>query len=373
MSKTNIPINVKRDLWFAAHGRCEFEGCNKSLDIEGVTMDKCDLSNCAHIIADSSDGPRGDIKKSEELAKDVNNLMLMCPECHKYIDHEGVQKFGVARLQKMKKDHEERIQMVTGICPNKKSLVVFYGPNIGKDTPLLSRSIASMTIFPEYYPVDYTPVRIELKNSQFYDDDEIYWQVEPKQLERACQQKVMERIHQGEVEHVSLFAFAPQPLLVKLGTILNDKYSIEVYQKHREPDTWSWQNDQIDNPFKCLSPQDISKEPALIFAISANAILERVTRLLGDTASIWVLTCETHGNDMLQSKNQIVEFRKTVRHLLDEIKSKTTSKSLRIYTAMPVACAVELGRVRMPKADMEWILFDYQNDINNDIEAIRIN
>ena len=74
-----------------------------------------------------------------------------------------------------------------------------------------------MTIFPEYYPVDYTPVRIELKNSQFYDDDEIYWQVEPKQLERACQQKVMERIHQGEVEHVSLFANSSDFLISPRG------------------------------------------------------------------------------------------------------------------------------------------------------------
>ena len=55
MSKTHININVRRELWFAAHGRCEFRGCNKRLDVNGITMDKCNISNYAHIIGDSED------------------------------------------------------------------------------------------------------------------------------------------------------------------------------------------------------------------------------------------------------------------------------------------------------------------------------
>lgn len=39
MSNTKIPESVKRDLWFAAHGRCEFAGCNKVLFKHGITMD----------------------------------------------------------------------------------------------------------------------------------------------------------------------------------------------------------------------------------------------------------------------------------------------------------------------------------------------
>ena len=83
MSKTTIPTDVKRDLWFAAHGRCEFAGCNKILFQHGITMDKCNISNYAHIIGDSAKGPRGDEEKSKALSKDINNLILLCPECHK--------------------------------------------------------------------------------------------------------------------------------------------------------------------------------------------------------------------------------------------------------------------------------------------------
>lgn len=53
MSKTKIPIKDRRELWFRAAGRCEFKGCNEPLDRHGITMDTCDCSECAHIIADS--------------------------------------------------------------------------------------------------------------------------------------------------------------------------------------------------------------------------------------------------------------------------------------------------------------------------------
>jgi hypothetical protein len=31
---------------------------------------------------------------------------------------------------------------------------------------------------------------------------------------------------------------------------------------------------------------------------------------------------------------------------------------LSVFPAMPVACAVELGRIRMPKADLPWLVYD---------------
>lgn len=75
MSNTHIPKNVLTELWWKAAGRCEFKGCNKRLYINGVTMDKCRISEFAHIIGDSPDGPRGDKEKSKALAKDIKKLV----------------------------------------------------------------------------------------------------------------------------------------------------------------------------------------------------------------------------------------------------------------------------------------------------------
>ncbi len=68
MSKTNIPKDVQHEVWWKAAGRCEFKGCNKPLYVHGVTLDKCKISELAHIIGDSEQGPRGDKKLSKVLA-----------------------------------------------------------------------------------------------------------------------------------------------------------------------------------------------------------------------------------------------------------------------------------------------------------------
>lgn len=85
MSKTKIKTEVKNLLWFKAHGRCEFEGCNYPLYKNGLTSDKINLSEYAHIVADSPNGPRGS-ELSAALANDEKNLILLCPKCHKTID-----------------------------------------------------------------------------------------------------------------------------------------------------------------------------------------------------------------------------------------------------------------------------------------------
>jgi hypothetical protein len=45
---------------------------------------------------------------------------------------------------------------------------------------------------------------------------------------------------------------------------------------------------------------------------------------------------------------------------------------LHVFPAMPVSLAVELGRVRMPKADLPWLLYDQMNARGGFIRALVI-
>lgn len=372
MGKTNIPIHIRRDLWFAAHGRCEFTGCNKQLYIHGVTMDECNISNYAHIIGDSPNGPRGDKEKSKELAQDINNLILLCPECHKLVDS-NVKKYTVEILKQMKKEHEERIIRVTGIQPDMKSLVVAYGPKIGNKTPHFHKDVLFNTIFPERYPTDSTPVEIQMKNSVMKDGEYDFWEAELRQIDENCERRIIAPLERGEIPHVSLFALGPQPLLVKLGTVLNDQYPISVFQKHRNPDSWRWLDEDIQNEIKLIEPHEKLKEPILLIALSANAIKERIVKRFGNAATIWTITCDNPNNDMLRNRSQLEQFKCEARKAMDKIKaSHLDADVLKIFMAAPAACAVELGRIRMPKSDLPWVLYDYRMEKDEDIEAITI-
>ena len=372
MSKTTNPISVKRELWFAAHGRCEFAGCNKELFQHGKTMDQCNISNYAHIIGDSPNGPRGDEKKSKELAKDISNLMLLCPECHKLIDS-NEEKYTVEVLKGMKREHEERILLVTGIQPDMNSLVVVYGPRIGTDTPHFRKDLLFNTIFPKRYPADLSPIEIQIKNSVMKDGEACFWEAELRQIEEICANKILGPLERHEVPHVSLFALGPQPLLVKLGTMLNDKYPITVFQKQRIPDSWCWLEEDSQNDIQLIEPHDKTKDPVLVIALSTKAILERIADRFGDTVSLWSITCSEPGNDMMRCHSQLKQFNRVARMAMDAIKTAhSKADCLKIFMAVPASCAVELGRIRMPKADLPWVLYDYWGDKNEDIETITI-
>ncbi|MCQ2369487.1 MAG: SAVED domain-containing protein [Paludibacteraceae bacterium] len=363
MSGTKIPKNIQNLLWAKSAGRCEFSGCNKILYEDLLTKKSKNLGYVAHIIADSPNGPRGSEKDSEELAKDVNNLMLLCDSHHRLVDGEP-KTYTKEVLIQMKKEHEDRVKTCTEVKEDKQTTIVLYGANIGEKSTVLSYDIACQAISPKYYSLEGKPIELGIINTLSDNADDEYWKTEGANLQVKFERYVNQYIRQGEITHISLFAIAPMPLLVKLGTLLDDLVKVEVYQKHSEPDTWRWLDDESVN-FKYIinEPSNKKLKPCLIFALSSSAITERVTSNLKD-CSIWEMTIDNPNNDFLRSRKQLSEFRKEVRKLLDVIKKESGFAELNVFMSMPVACAVEFGRVWMPKADMTLNLYDYNTKVS---------
>src|SRR5258708_7618436 len=107
----HIPESVRCLLWGRTAGRCEFAGCNKPLSYHEKTQEDINLAEVANVIGFSKDGPRGEEELSEELAKDIANLMLLCGECHKTVDTNKGRYF-IETLRSMKQVHETRIDIV---------------------------------------------------------------------------------------------------------------------------------------------------------------------------------------------------------------------------------------------------------------------
>ena len=45
-----------------------------------------------------------------------------------------------------------------------------------------------------------------------------------------------------ETRHISLFALAPIPLLIYLGSQLSNKVPVDVFQRHRDTEDWVWKD-----------------------------------------------------------------------------------------------------------------------------------
>lgn len=359
MSVTSVPEKVRLLLWGKAAGRCEYEGCNAPLWRDSLTKAEFNTAYIAHIIADSPDGPRGDSVLSHQLKADLSNLMLLCDEHHRLIDKHDVAGHPVGRLQRMKAEHEARVELLTDIGPDKQSHVLMYGANIGAHSSHLSLKKVADAMIPDYYPAESRAIELGLFNSSITDRDAEYWHIETTHLRRMVAQQVRPRLAQGTIKHLSLFGLAPQPLLMLLGYLLSDLPAAETYQLQREPPDWKWYQRCEFNGYTVIEPYDFSGAPALVLALSATIIDSRIHAVLGEEVSIWKLTIDVPNNDFLKSKMQASAFRRVMRQLLDRMKAKHgQNATIHVFPAVPVALAIELGRVVMPKADLSMRLYD---------------
>jgi hypothetical protein len=366
MSKTKIPPKIITRLWVKAAGRCQYKGCNKLLLRDDITQADLNAAYIAHIIADRAGGPRGDHQLSETLKSDITNLMLMCDPHHRLIDKEDVQGHPPTLLKKMKEKHESRIELLTSIQEERQSAVILYGANIGQHSCPLDWKMAATAMAPEWYPAERNAIEIGLKNSTLQDHESEYWVNERNHLKQRYNERVKQRLENGESLHFSVFAIAPQPLLIKLGTLLSDINRVEVYQLQKEPQTWKWQQDK-SSQLEYIIHEPLTQYPtvAINLSLSGTITQDRINDVLGSDVSIWTLTIQNPNNDFLKTREQLSLFRQTFRELLNRVKAIHGQDALlHIFPACPVAIAIEIGRVRMPKVDMPYRLYD-QNHILN--------
>ena len=373
MSTTKINSKNQNLLWAISAGRCEYEGCNKLLHTDILTKKKYNNAYIAHIIADEPNGPRGDVARSKELADNIDNLMLLCDNHHRLIDKVDVVGHPELRLLEMKRKHEDRIKRLTSIAPEMTSEIILFGANIGKHNSNLSFYAACEAIYPDFYPASDNAIELGMKNTALTDGSEIYWAAEVENLKIQFAQKIKHQLVRGDNTHYSLFALAPQPLLIKLGVLLNDLYNVRVFQKHREPSTWQWQQTDSNVSYILKEPKEKGKTPVLILSLSATITHDRIRKVLGDNVSIWEVTIDTPRNDFLKTERLLSEFRQMVRHTFEKIKTHHGCVNLHLFPAMPISASVELGRIWMPKADMPIEIYDENRGSNGFIKTITIN
>jgi hypothetical protein len=89
-------------LWERAAGRCSNPGCGEDLTAILARPGAYHIGEMAHMIAKKPSGPRGGSDTYE-------NLMLLCPTCHRRVDKAPAGEYPEGLLQQWKRNHEEQI------------------------------------------------------------------------------------------------------------------------------------------------------------------------------------------------------------------------------------------------------------------------
>lgn len=368
----NLPEKIKYLLWGKAAGRCQFRDCNKMLYRDLTTQSEFNQAYIAHIYGVKPNSARYEKDTSERLAKDISNLMLMCDAHHRQIDQHEKAKFPADVLIEMKKEHEHRIEILGNINSSLKSEIVIYKANIGNNPIVMSYDSLKEFLVPEKYPARNTSIDLSISNSTSVDSRKTFWELQLENLDDQFREQILGRLRKSELPHLTLFAMAPIPLLIRLGVYFNDIHQIDIRQKRRKSDTWKF-DDDIETIFNFSMAPNIKTHVALKIELSDYISDERITNVLGNDVSVYSINIDNPDNDFVKSRRQIIDFGKKMKEAFREIKkAHGQDVILNIFPAMPISLAVQLGRVWMPKADLSMKIFDQNYALGGFTEALEI-
>lgn len=354
--------NTIRMLCSKAAGMCEFEGCNKRLFFDGVTLAEFNNAYVAHIVASSVNGPRGDKTLSPLLSDKLENLMLMCADHHKLIDNPttGPIDYPVDRLKAMKKAHEEKIEKVCSLFYVPKTEVVCFSSPIKGITPVnIDYRLAAKAVLPNKQPNSSYGVNIQVKSYYPYSTKD-YWIDCLNQLQILFNSCIHNPAIQFRDVDFSVFPIAPIPLIIKLGELFGDKISCDIYQKTRFPDTWEWQSKELTNNFgvEVLKTNISNGIIALNISLTNDVQNDRIFTV-GEYEAIYKIKANNIGVDCIKSVQDLSEFWHIYQNVLDDILN-TYSRNYRVhlFPAVPASAAFEIGRRYMINTHPSMIIYD---------------
>jgi hypothetical protein len=352
-----IPEATRLLLCVRAGGRCEFDGHNAYLFEHPITLHLGNFAEMAHIVAFKKAGPRGMENRPDDI-NNVDNLMLLCPTCHKLVDDHPTE-YPRERLEGYKREHEERIAHLTSLGSDRKtSVIIFKAPIAGQTVAVPLDHVVEAT-FPRY-PKTRSPLTIDLTGLA----------EGPGFTEAACS-TIAKRIDplfepEGEatqVGHVSIFALGPIPLLICLGRHLTSKVPVDVFQRHRDNERWAWKSDGPDLSFRsAMIKQGDPHHVAVVVSLSGSIGLRDLPGNVRETATIYELTLEgtVPSPTFLRRRQDLEAFRVAYQELLGTIgQQHGRLEEIDFFPAVPPPVAVLCGRELLPKVHPKLRVFDF--------------
>lgn len=363
---------VRTSLYTRAGGRCEFDGCGRYLLHHHVTFTSGNFAQLAHIVAFSVDGPRGFEIRPDDI-HDESNLMLLCPTCHKLID-DNPDTYSRATLETYKKSHEQQIFHLTGLRPEMKTSVLVVKSKVGDQTVAIPSDHIMEAIAPRYpvskdeYVIDLTP--LTTKSAAF--------------ITAACasiEEELARFTHVGDVKksnHVSLFAIAPIPVLMFLGSKLGNKVPLDLFQRHRDDERWKWKGPGATAQYELKKLREGSEadKAALLLSLSGTLRTEALPTEIDGRYSVYELTLCGVAPDptFLRTNADLEEFRSSYQHALAIVARECPGiQAIDFFPAVPAPVAVLCGRECLPKAHPALRVYDYDKSREGFTYSLTIN
>lgn len=371
--RRKIPEAERFKLWVCAGGRCEI--CNRYL-LEGqLAHRELTFGEAAHIVGQqvTKRSPRGLDDDLDPAARDyADNLMLVCDDEHDELDKLGsADAFGIEFLRELKRRHEDRIHHQTSMAPHLRTCPIRMIADVRGRTVELDRSEVAAAVmhgagrFPEFEFSSRNTIEIDLRGlAGEHEAGPDYYRAATAKIDQVVDHKIADAVAQEHISHLSVFAFARLPLLIYLGSRLDDVVATDIYQRHRTTETWKWPEPDATANFSVSIPEASDDEAVLVINVSGTIQNDELPAEVG-RLPLFKITVEdqTPHPDVLSGPQALAAFERAVRALLAEMEDRHKHvRLLHVFAAMPLSAGVTFGRVFDPDVHASLAIYDRVSD-----------
>ena len=374
------PVESRKDpsertkciVWGAAAGRCTL--CNRLVLTNEDLGEPVPIGELAHDVGATTKSPRGAVHLSRDDRAEAENLLLVCRNCHKPVDDGGqVGRWTIDELQVRKREHEERVRMLTEIGADKAAYVIRLvgpirgsSPELSPDTVLAAATAAG--VYPQRLPgAHYADVDLDLRGMPEPNSQEQF--ARQAELVRELATRVHDGVRREAIDRVAVFAFGRIPLLVQLGASLDDKLDARVFQRHRIDgrNAWSWQSDVTTATFITSTMQKGTDRAHVALVLSLSGVIERgdLPDDIDATYTIYEVSPGSGGRgpSVIASPGDLAILESHLRELLVVVEAEHGKvNTIAVFPAVGVSTAVTLGRVLMPQISPALVMFERDED-----------
>ena len=154
-----------------------------------------------------------------------------------------------------------------------------------------------------------------------------YW-VSSAETIRENAQRFYASLRQAGVANIAIFALAPIPLLVALGSCLSNKYPTSLFQLHRDTNDWRWKEDGEPVEFACriLHEGTEVQRVALVCSLSGTVPPADYRRAVDNSFTVYEITPDgsSPSFDCLRLRESLQAFRACYRRTLQRITGRAS-------------------------------------------------
>jgi len=370
VARKGLSERTKIRIWARAAGRCVL--CAKYLIDQRVHIHDAELvGQIAHNVGaeDGPKAPRGASSLSASERAQEENLLLLCHECHRSIDDPanwGL--FTVDWLRRRKEEHQDRVRRATNFESLHRTLVVTTDGSVrGAHASVSDRQItealidSGLVVHVEDGAVGQVTIHLDGDLTAEYA-----WKQAQATIDKGISK--LTDVHASAIrkpDHISVFAIAPIPSLVYLGSRLDDKISIKVFDRRRGEDdrAWCWTADDTDPiRFAVVADHvggiDVSDVVATINVSGTVSDANLPSALRSCPAIVLAPIGETPRPGILRSEASLNNAADAWMELLGHVEALWPNcQRIHLLAATPVSLAIRIGAHRMRNAQPDLVTY----------------